>query len=209
MLETLNQGLFLSINAGPTSSAAARLVGVAAAEWLFWLVPTVLVIGWIFGGNRLRHALLVAGIAALAGLFLNQAIGLFWPHPRPFVIGLGRQLIAHQPDPSFPSDHLTVVWAVAFSLLGASGTARRLGVAAALLGLIIAWGRIFVGVHFPFDMLGSAAVGGLISVMTWIIGGGMAVRILQLTSRIEQFVLARLQAALRKPQQPNHQSRTL
>lgn len=53
MLETLNQGLFLSINAGPTSSAAARLLGVTAAEWLFWLVPIVLVIGWIFGGSRL------------------------------------------------------------------------------------------------------------------------------------------------------------
>ncbi|MDP3495645.1 MAG: undecaprenyl-diphosphatase [Hyphomonadaceae bacterium] len=208
MLETLNQSLFLSINAGPTSSAAARLLGVAAAELLFWLVPIALLIGWIFGGRRLRHALLVAGIAASAGLFLNQALGLVWPHPRPFVIGLGRQLIAHQPDPSFPSDHLTVVWAVAFSLLGASGTARRIGVAAALLGLIIAWGRIYVGVHFPFDMLGSAAVGCLVSVLTWIIGGGQAVRILQRTLRIEQFVLIRLQAALRKNQQFNHRSQS-
>lgn len=193
MLETFNQELFLSINAGPTSSAAARLMGVAAAEWLFWLIPIALVIGWVCGGSRLRHALLVSAIAASAGVVLNQGIGLIWPHPRPFMIGLGRQLIAHQPDPSFPSDHLTVVWAVAFSLIFASGTARKLGMTLAILGMVIAWGRIFVGVHFPLDMLGSVIAGVVVSVMAWIFGSQLCVRTLRLAALVERGLLNRVQ----------------
>lgn len=199
MLEAFNQRLFLSINAGPTSSAAARLLGVAAAEWLFWLVPIALVIGWIYGGSRLRHALLISAIAASAGVVLNQGIGQIWPHPRPFMIGLGHQLIAHQPDSSFPSDHLTVVWAVAFSLLFASGIARNLGMTAAILGMTIAWGRIFVGVHFPFDMLGSAIVGLVVSATVWTLGSRICVRVLRLALLLELLALGRVDHGCFRP----------
>lgn len=187
MLEAFNQDVFLSINAGPTSSAAARFLGVVAAEWLFWLIPAAFVVGWIFGGVRLRHALLVAGMAVLAGLVINQSIGLVWPRPRPFMMGLGRQLIAHQADPSFPSDHLTIVWAVAFSLLPSSSVPRKLGMIAALLGVAIAWGRIYVGVHFPLDMLGSAAVGILASIFARVFGSRVSVKMVRLALRIERW----------------------
>lgn len=206
MLEAFNQRLFLSINAEPTSSAAARLLGVAAAEWLFWLVPIALVIGWICGGSRLRHALLVSTIAASAGVVINQGIAQIWPHPRPFMIGLGQQLIAHQPDASFPSDHLTVVWAVAFSLLFASGIARKLGMTVAILGVMIAWGRIFAGVHFPFDMLGSAVVGVVVSAMAWVFGSRLCVRMLRLALLIERWAVGRVRHGHLRPRAINHQS---
>src|SRR3546814_14174233 len=72
------------------------------------------------------------------------------------MIPLGHTFVAHAPDSSFPSDHLTLWWAVAFCVL-AQGR-RRLGILLAVSGLPIAWARIYVGVHFPLAMVGAAAV---------------------------------------------------
>lgn len=186
MLETLNQNLFLALNAGPNVSAGARLIGIAIAEYLFWLLPAVMIVAWVVGSSRMRQALLVAAAAAWIGLAFNKSIGLFWPHPRPFMVGLGQQLIPHQSDPSFPSDHLTVVWSVAVSLLAGYGPVRRLGMATTLHGLVIAWGRIFVGVHFPLDMVGSALVAAVASVLAWNLGSRPAAWCVRLSRIVER-----------------------
>lgn len=103
--------------------------------------------------------------SGLLGLLINQIIGLAWLHPRPFMIGLGHTLIPHVADSSFPSDHLTLWWAVAFSLALQRGP-RIAGVTLALLGVPIAWARIYLGVHFPFDMLGAIAVAAICAWLT-------------------------------------------
>ena len=59
----------------------------------------------------------------LVALLVNQLIGLVWQHLRPFMIGLGHSHLAHVADSSFPSDHLTLLWAVAFSLVCAASPA--------------------------------------------------------------------------------------
>lgn len=74
-------------------------------------------IGWFRGGEPTRKTMLVASASGLLGLLINQIIGLACLHPRPFMIGLGHTLIPHVADSVFfPSDHLTLWWAVAFSL---------------------------------------------------------------------------------------------
>ena len=76
------------------------------------------------------------------------------------MIGLGNTLIPHVADSSFPSDHLTLLWAVALSFL-MHQRPRFAGVFLALLGLPMAWARIYLGVHFLLDMLGAALVAGI------------------------------------------------
>jgi undecaprenyl-diphosphatase len=100
-------------------------------------------IGWLRGGEPPANDARCYRIR-IAGLLINQIIGLAWLHPRPFMIGLGHTLIPHVADSSFPSDHLTLWWAVAFSLALQRGP-RIAGVALALLGVPIAWARIYLG----------------------------------------------------------------
>ncbi|HEX7387229.1 MAG TPA: undecaprenyl-diphosphatase [Castellaniella sp.] len=126
------------------------------ANDLIWAIPCLMIILWLRAGNRMRRALIAAAVAGVIGLLINQCIGFFYWHPRPFMIPIGRTLIPHAPDSSFPSDHLTLWWAVAFSLL--SQRHHRLGLALSLIGVPIAWARIYLGVHFPLDMVGAAAV---------------------------------------------------
>lgn len=50
----------------------------------------------------MRQALVYTGLVAAFALLVNQLIGMVWYHPRPFEIGLGHTLLAHQPETSFP-----------------------------------------------------------------------------------------------------------
>ncbi len=155
-METFNQTLFLYLNAPANAGALVLAVTRVLAEDLIWVVPVGLLIGWLCGGDAIRKTMLQATSASILALAFAQLIGLVWPHPRPFMIGLGHRYLSHVPDASFPSDHLTLWWAVSFSLL----TCRQLraaGVAMSLLGLPIAWARVYLGVHFPMDMAGAAA----------------------------------------------------
>lgn len=164
-MEDLNDALFLLLNASAHPSAALLAVAKFFAVYAIWTVPAALAAGWLRGGERTRKLLLEAAASGLIGLAFNQLIELAWQHPRPFVIGLGHTFIPHAADSSFPSDHLTLLWAVAFSLLMDRGL-RIAGLALALLGLPLAWARIYLGVHFPLDMVGAAWVA---AVSAWLV----------------------------------------
>ncbi|RUQ33150.1 MAG: undecaprenyl-diphosphatase [Candidatus Competibacteraceae bacterium] len=190
-MEPFNQALFLWLNAPEHPNPLWVALATIFAEWLIWAVPLLIGIGWLWGGENTRKAMLVATASGLLGLLVNQIIGLAWVHPRPFMIGLGHTLIPHVADSSFPSDHLTLWWAVAFSLLLQRGS-QRSGATLALSGIPIAWARIYLGVHFPLDMLGAAVIAALSASLTlhtvrWYLGPTY-----QLATRIHHWLFARL-----------------
>ncbi|WP_222103299.1 undecaprenyl-diphosphatase [Chromobacterium vaccinii] len=156
VMENLNFTLFSWLNAPARPAPAMLHLATFCAESLIWAVPVGIGLAWLRGRESVRRAMQAAALAGLAGLSANLLISLAWQHPRPFMIGLGHTLIPHAADSSFPSDHLTLWWSAAFSLLLRPGS-RRVGWALAALGLPMAWARIYLGVHFPLDMLGAAA----------------------------------------------------
>ena len=156
-MERLNDSLFLLLNAAPGASGIMVDTAIFFAYGLIWLVPTGLFIGWLRGSSTMRQILVAAAVSGLVGLLINQLIGLVWYHPRPFEAGIGQTLVPHVQDSSFPSDHLTFIWAIAFSLL-LREQSRLAGWLLALMGMLVAWARIYLGVHFPLDMLGAALV---------------------------------------------------
>lgn len=162
-MESIDEALFLWLNAPAHPGPLILSLATFLAKDLIWLIPILLAVGWLRGGVKLRAALLVATMAGIVGLAISQGIGLVWWHPRPFMIPVGHNFLTHAPDSSFPSDHLTLWWAVALGLLARHRTG--LGGILAILGLPIAWARIYLGVHFPLDMVGGAAVA---SVSVWL-----------------------------------------
>ncbi len=159
-MEPLNQTLFLLINA--SAQPPAMLVALARflAEDLVWALPILFILIWLRGGVTRRRVVFHAGLAARLALALGAVIGMVWPQPRPFVLGLGHRLIDHVADASFPSDHLTLIWAVAATLT-LHRTWRAPGLALLGIGIAVAWARIYVGVHFPLDIAGALGVAWL------------------------------------------------
>lgn len=126
------------------------LFGVAA--FLLWLLDRPRTPG-------VHRRACAAGLSAAAvGLLLNQAVAHVWHRARPYeshprgII----PLIAGSHDPSFPSDHATAAFAIAFGILFVS---RRVGLLFLAWATLIAISRVLVGVHYPTDVLAGLAVG--------------------------------------------------
>jgi len=158
MLEQWNLTLFSWINSATTHPPSFLLFfAIFSAEVLIYLLATGMVIGWIRRASNFRTALLTATLAAVIGLLINQAIGLVWYHPRPFEMGVGHNLMKHVVENSFPSDHATVFFSIGLSLFAMKQT-RQWGIIISLLAILVAWSRVYLGIHFPFDMIGSFLV---------------------------------------------------
>jgi undecaprenyl-diphosphatase len=180
-MDSLNHGLFLALNASSEPSAGMLLLAVLAAKYLIVLVPLHIALVWL-GGTRddMRLIALASAVALVMALALSQLVGLVFYTPRPFLLGLGRTWMDHRPSSSFPSNHATVffTYAVVLGLFAA----WRLAAIVAALGLVVAWSRIYLGVHFPLDMVGAAFVSALSGVAAMQLArrhGGLALRHLQ------------------------------
>jgi undecaprenyl-diphosphatase len=159
----LNVKIFKWIHSGAGTRPVVDGLAVFFGESGPYLVVVLFAILWFFVGENRKKALLEATEAAVIALLFNQLIGLFYFHPRPYMVDIYcTPLFPHGPETSFPSDHATLMFSVAFYLL----MARRwvvCGVPLLAITLLTAWGRVYGGIHFPLDMAGSLMV-GLLSV---------------------------------------------
>lgn len=152
-MESFNQSLFLQINADPSTHAWKIQLALILANKLIYLVPISLAAMWLWGGEHSRRAALRILMVIAAALCVNYAISLALPHARPFVLGLGHAFFPHAPTSSFPSNHTTIIAAMGMTLICSRGLAGW-GWLTLLLALAVGWSRVYLGVHFPLDILG-------------------------------------------------------
>ncbi|WP_110690793.1 phosphatase PAP2 family protein [Salinicola endophyticus] len=163
-MEALNLRLFDWLNAPAHASRLTLDLAYALAIYAIYLVPLLMIVGWLQRDPAHQRLALRGLVACVAALGVNSVIGLVWSHPRPFMLPVGHTYLTHAADSSFPSDHMTVITAAAVTLL-LSRELRPLGVIFAAIGLGIAWSRIYLGVHFPLDMLGALAISGTVALL--------------------------------------------
>ena len=158
-LEASNRALFLALNAGEAPSAAHLHIAKFLAKPLTIFLPLLLIALWLWGGDARRRLALKAALASALGLILNTIIGWLYFHPRPEALALGHTYISHAHDASFPSNHATAFFAAGIILLAPQ--TKGFGWAVIVAGLAMGWARIFLGVHFPLDILGSLFTAGI------------------------------------------------
>lgn len=149
----LNLSLFSFINASPDASNLKINFAIFIANDLLYCMIVLFAWFWLRGDYQIKKQILKAFIFTSIALFISQCISHIYYHPRPFVMDVGRTLIYHSPNGSFPSDHMLIFSSIAFSYF--FSTYRKLGIFLIMLAWLVAWSRIYVGVHFPLDMLGA------------------------------------------------------
>jgi len=106
--------------------------------------------------QAVRDALWPGGALVLSYL-LGLVAAAVHPEARPFTTHpSGHPLIAHHPGQAFASDHSTAAFAIA--LVALVFLARRWGAALLAGAVLIGFSRVYVGVHYPGDILGSVLV---------------------------------------------------
>lgn len=136
-------------------------IGIFAALFLLPLLGVLTILA-AFTVKRLREEhwyelplkVFLAGALAYG---VRTVIGVLVQRPRPF-LGLSDMhlLVSRESSYSFPSGHAAVAFALAFVMYRHD---RDWGIAFLILALLVAVGRVFVGVHYPMDIIGGAVVG--------------------------------------------------
>jgi undecaprenyl-diphosphatase len=154
----LDQQLVVVLHQLASSQRTVTALTVLVAERGVILLPVAVAALWLWpGSNRLgrRRAALAAALALGLALFLVAVLAPLFERPRPFVaLGLA-PLFPHDADSSFPSDHTLLGLALAAAVLW-----RWPPVGAWLVGwaLLIGVARVAAAVHYPSDVIGSAAL---------------------------------------------------
>lgn len=156
-MQGFDTNLFLAMTGTHQSPGWIVVLAVYLATAVVPLVLALIVIAWTRARAGWRPTLLDAVAAGAAGLALVQVIGWLHYRPRPFESGLGSNLLGHLPENSFPSDHATLMFSIAFGLLVAAPL-RRAGFVLMGLALAVSWARVFLGAHYPSDILGGAVL---------------------------------------------------
>ncbi|MEU6577750.1 phosphatase PAP2 family protein [Streptomyces sp. NPDC046805] len=102
-------------------------------------------------------ALVWAPLAAAVAVLVNVPIRGFVERPRPFRDHQGLDvLVSGKTDYSFVSDHATITMALGVGLFIAN---RKFGIAGIGLALLEGFCRVYMGVHYPTDVVGGFALG--------------------------------------------------
>ncbi|MEP6992660.1 MAG: phosphatase PAP2 family protein [bacterium] len=153
--------LFYHINGLTERYPPLDAVMVATTTYAPACYALLLVGCWIIWRQRWQRAAALAGGSALMALGVGQLVGMVLPRQRPYeVLSHVHVLLAHAPDTSFPSDHAILVGAVTVGLWALS---RRIDVLLVVAGLAVLVGRVYIGVHYPSDVIGGVLLGGLVA----------------------------------------------
>jgi len=163
-MDLLDHTLFSWLAAGYQANPPLIVVARLIATYAIGAVPITLSAIWILRPDK-RNNVLTAILAGVIGLLAAEALSTWIGRPRPFMIGLSPIYLPHAAEGSFPSAHAAVMLAVSFALLRSEGI-RFAGWLLLLAGLVTGWARVYTGLHFPFDIAGSAVLSAGIAWMS-------------------------------------------
>jgi membrane-associated phospholipid phosphatase len=113
----------------------------------------------------------LAGLAAVIGLGINHFVSKAVARTRPCHVP---SLLHHHiavllgcaSDYGFPSDHAVIAGGLAMGLLFFD---RGLGLVAWVFALGLAFARVYVGVHYPGDVIAGLLLGSALAIAFWLI----------------------------------------
>lgn len=135
-------------------SKGGPYVFVLVLGGLYWL-------GYTHKNQKMRANIFSTGVLLILSFIVSMVIGLVYYEPRPFVTYAKEVhlIVAHAADASFPSDHSVGAMAITMGILRFR---NRLGLGLMVLAFLVGYSRVFVGNHYPGDVLGAF-------IMVWIV----------------------------------------
>jgi undecaprenyl-diphosphatase len=157
----MNYNFFKLINQLSGRCTPIDFLMILLSKKVRYVFVFVMIFMW-FRNDSYKKAVYCAGISSGITLFINFLIKLFFYKPRPFMKYRVGILIPSKMDSSFPSKHTLLVFAVSTSIFLRE---RFLGSIMWILSLLTGFSRIWVGHHYPIDIINSAFLGSMTSIL--------------------------------------------
>jgi len=130
-----------------------------AGTQIFWIVICALL--FVFGGEKGKNVAIICIIALLIGYFITEALKYIIIRPRPFYELHGLRFLTYESGYSFPSGHAIA----AFTGCTIIGKKYDYFYPLIAFACLIAFTRIYLGVHYPSDVILGAAIGVITSLI--------------------------------------------
>ncbi|WP_127009981.1 phosphatase PAP2 family protein [Veillonella sp. CHU110] len=159
----MNDWLFSIINGMANKLAIIDALMILSSKLIPYLY--ILILGWLYvkgfrqGNFKLRGESFATGVLLVLCLIGSFILGSMFYENRPFVDHQVNLIVSHAADASFPSDHAVGTMAIASGILfyhWSLGTKMVYG------SILVGFSRVFVGNHYPGDILGAF-------ILVWII----------------------------------------
>jgi len=151
MMDT-NIQLFRLINDLGFHIPALNPVFIFIAEYFLYLLIIVLIVYLFKDNGKHRIMVLAAVVSCLLAVILGKITGQFHYNVQPFAtLDNVNLLIEKEVNNSFPSDHTILSFTICMTLF----LFDKRKFYFLFIGLLVAVSRIWVGVHYPFDVLTS------------------------------------------------------
>ena len=170
----------LSALVGPAWVQEAARDLTSLGSIIVLVIITAAVAGYLFLARKQAAAWLML-FAVCGGIALSDLLKFAFARPRPDFVAPAARVFTT----SFPSGHATlsaITYLTIAALLARSQSSSKIGryfiVLAALLTILIGISRIYLGVHYPTDVVGGWCIGaawalGCWVLMSWLQHGGL------------------------------------
>ncbi|MGQ7875394.1 undecaprenyl-diphosphatase [Bacillus sp. 1A] len=185
----LNIDAFRAINDLGKQYSSLNSTMVFLAEYMVYFLGLIIIAYWFTQSRQNKMVIIQAMIAFITAEIIGKLAGKLYLNYQPFAaLPNVNKLVDHAVDNSFPSDHTILFFSICFSFWIVRKKARWLWL---VLAFCVAISRIWVGVHYPFDILTGALIGIISALFSYWLTPQITFikQLLNLYEKIEQHVL--------------------
>lgn len=164
MTHSWSHKLFFKINQQIGKRPWLDAVMIFCARWLIGILSIIFILfignsaGWLslFDDEFSLIFILFFGGFAVLNFIVSYLVATIWKHPRPIREFPETRVLIHTLGTwkSFPSDHTMIATLLSMGILGLVGAHSWLFIFFVCATLLVGVGRVYVGVHYPRDILG-------------------------------------------------------